>query len=391
MASDRLHKRIAWSIALAVLTLQSFCIVHLLISQRNFGLECFPKDDCSEQLQREKEQRLNTSDISSPSSMLPKAGIDNKLVTTSTDPPFYMFVYPEKVDKYISRNIIVTGIYEQTTTELIYKLSPAELMDDDAKQKKHYVAVDLGSNLGYYSLLLAKRGMHVISFEASPDTAWLQRSSAALNGLLLSTPTTQSSASNSGSLTIIDRGVTDEPTTGRLSRHSASPGMTSFSTVDKFDLQRGDNGTALDADIQLVRAKDILNELGITGNNETQKYEQSHVLHLLKIDVEGFELKALKGLDLSRHKFRHIVMEYFPEMLRGAGTDPPEVLLHILSHGYKIYEIGTKGELQKIDIWGNDDAISLRDWAEKTEKKAGSGFHINIFASIALEDLEGFI
>lgn len=386
MAGDRLHKRIAWSIALAVLILQSFFIVHLLVSQRNFGLECFPKNDCRQQQQ----QRLKISDISSPLSVLPKAGIENKLVTTSTDPQFHMFVYPEKVDKYISRNIINTGIYEPPTTELMYKLVPAELTDEDVKQKKHFVAVDLGSNLGYYSLLLAKKGMHVISFEASPDTAWLQRSSAALNGLLLSTPTTQSSASSGGSLTIIDRGVTDKPTTGRLSRHSNSPGMTSFATVDKFDLQRGDNGTALDADIQLVRAKDILDELGITGNNETQQYEQSHILHLLKIDVEGFELKALKGLDLSRYKFRHIVMEYFPEMLRGAGTDPPEVLLYILSHGYKFHEIGRKGELRKIDI-GDNDATGLRDWAVKAEKKAGSGFHINIFASIALGDLEGFI
>ena len=166
--------------------------------------------------------------------------------------------------------------------------------------------------------------------------------------------------------------------------------MTSFSNVDTFDLQRGDNGTALDTDIQLVRAKDILNDLGITGNNETQKNEQGHILHLLKIDVEGFELKALKGLDLSRYKFRHIVMEYFPEMLRGAGTDPPEVLLYILSHGYKFHEIGSKGELSKIDI-GDNDATSLREWAEKAEKRAGSGFHINIFASIALEDLEGVI
>eukprot|EP00985_Skeletonema_marinoi_P021121 scaffold12805_cov91-Skeletonema_marinoi.AAC.2 len=384
---DRLHKRIAWTIALVVLTLQSFCIVHLLLSRSNLD-GCFP-NDCSEPRQH---LTISGFSASSPSSVLPKDGIENKLVTTSTDPPFHIFVYPEKVDKYISRNIIKNGIYEPPTTELIYKLLPAELLDRDVKQKKYYVAVDLGSNLGYYSLLLASRGMHVISFEASPDTAWLQRSSAALNGLLLSTPTTQSAASNGGSLTIVDRGVTDEPTIGRLSRHSDSPGMTSFSAGDKFDLQSGDAGTALDVDIQLVRAKDVLEELGIPPTiKATPKDEQSHILHLLKIDVEGFELKALKGLDLDLYRFRHIVMEYFPDMLRGAGTDPPEVLLYILSHGYTFFEIvGSTGELREINV-GDNDATGLRDWAENAEKKSGSGFHINLFASIALEDLEGFI
>jgi len=127
---DRLHKRIAWTIALVVLTLQSFCIVHLLLSRSNLD-GCFP-NDCSEPRQH---LTISGFSASSPSSVLPKDGIENKLVTTSTDPPFHIFVYPEKVDKYISRNIIKNGIYEPPTTELIYKLLPAELLDRDVKQR----------------------------------------------------------------------------------------------------------------------------------------------------------------------------------------------------------------------------------------------------------------
>jgi len=42
-------------------------------------------------------------------------------------------------------------------------------------------------------------------------------------------------------------------------------------------------------------------------------------------------------------------------MLRGAGTDPPEVLLYILSHGYTFYEIvGSTGELREINVGDND-------------------------------------
>ena len=56
----------------------------------------------------------------------------------------------------------------------------------DFSCKRFDLVLDLGSNIGYYSLLASSRGYDVISFEASPDTAWLQRSSAPLNGWLVS-------------------------------------------------------------------------------------------------------------------------------------------------------------------------------------------------------------
>ena len=367
---DRSCRRIAWPTALVALALQWFFIVHLVFVPRSTRTS---ENEHDETTPAKLQQRFSQLSV-------PKGGIDNKLVTTSTDPPFHMFVYPDNVDKVISRSIAENGVYEPTTTDLAYKLLPT----DDLLEKNQYLAVDLGSNLGYYSLLLASRGVHVISFEASPDTAWLQRSSVALNRLTMSR----------GSITIIDKGVTDKPSKGRLSRNSESPGMTSFATVDKFDLERGAAGTALDADIQLVRAGDVLNDLGL-GMNGTMSFEnespngQSHntIFHILKIDVEGFELKALKGLDLAQYKFRHIIMEYFPYMLRGAGTDPPEVLLYMLSHGYKFYEVVGRRVRELREIKEGGTAKGLRDWAIAAEKGKGDGLHVNLFASISVEDL----
>lgn len=62
--------------------------------------------------------------ILSPSSTVPKDGIANILTTTETSPSFHIFVYPTTIDKYISKRIIDTGIYEGGTTTLVESLLP---------------------------------------------------------------------------------------------------------------------------------------------------------------------------------------------------------------------------------------------------------------------------
>ena len=348
--------------------------------------------------------------LSSLSSAVPKNGISNILTTTKTAPSFHVFVYPTYVDKYISKRIIESGIYEGGTTRLVERLLPLKSGDyNDVENEGTAVkdvggeescstnlVLDLGSNLGYYSLLAASRGYNVISFEASPDTAWLQKSSAALNGWSVehSYYTTrighederrgrQSKGNNiqharEGSLLLFPVGVSDIPSTGRMSRHSSSPGMTSFATSknikDQFNLQPGINGSALDADIELVRADDVLSELGLSMNNNTinnNSQECSIQYRLLKIDVEGYEMKALKGLNLQNYPFESIVMEYFPAMLTSAGLGRPmELLEYIKSFGYEFHIIESKnGSVKKVSL---DDSLFSKSWVRND--------HVNLLA-----------
>ena len=349
--------------------------------------------------------------IQPSSSTVPKEGISNILTTTQTSPSFHIFVYPTNVDKYISKRILENGIYEGGTTRLVESLLPIkhddynhgdEIIDSTAK----YVGgsdescnidlvLDLGSNLGYYSLLAASRGYNVISFEASPDTAWLQHSSASLNGWLVDssyyTATRIGQADESrdssgrnigreGSLLLFPVGVSNIPTTGRMSRHSSSPGMTSFATSnnnttkDQFDLQPGTNGSALDVDIELVRAEDVLSELGLGMNNNAIKETNNKPTiryRLLKIDVEGYEMKALQGLNLNNYPFESIVMEYFPAMLTSAGLERPMKLLeYIKSFGYEFYIIESKnGSVKKVSL---DDDLFNKSWVRND--------HVNLLA-----------
>ena len=352
--------------------------------------------------------------ILSLSTTVPKYGISNILTTTQTSPSFHIFVYPTKVDKYISKRIIDNGIYEAGTTRLVESILPIKHddindvenindynidIDEDEERESCNIdlVLDLGSNLGYYSLLAASRGYNVISFEASPDTAWLQKSSAALNGWLVDPSyytsmqddisggsggrNSNNNHNREGSLLLFPVGVSDIQTTGRMSRHSSSPGMTSFATsnnttTNQFHLQPGMNGSALDVDIELVRADDVLSELGLGMNNNTDtnninSRECSIRYRLLKIDVEGYEMKAIQGLNLQNYPFESIVMEYFPAMLTSAGLDRPmELLEYISSFGYEFYIIESRnGSVEKVSL---DDDFFRKSWVRND--------HVNLLA-----------
>ena len=70
--------------------------------------------------------------LSSSSTTVPKDGISNILTTTQTSPSFHIFVYPTNIDKYISKRIIQSGIYEAGTTRLVESLLP--LKSDNGKK-----------------------------------------------------------------------------------------------------------------------------------------------------------------------------------------------------------------------------------------------------------------
>jgi FkbM family methyltransferase len=312
------------------------------------------------------------------SDRVPAEGIEAILATSATDPPFHFFAYPKQTDM-VTAQMVQTGLYEKDSTTalinaIVCQTSHLFLQENQLPM----LTLDLGANIGFHALHMASCGARVVAFEASPDTAWLLRSSATLNGYYRDRP----SPNEEGTLTIVPRGASNVTSVGRLSRHPKSPGMTSF--IDKsqaaFELQAGSKGTALDVDIPMVRAQDVLRKFQVSP--------ETHRLRLLKMDVEGFEMQALQGLDLKQQfPFEYVTFEFFPAMLASAGTtDPAELLLYVWNQGYRYLEFDSKTKLEsyeRVDT-GGDTPEAVLAWGKKLVAdgyaRDGKGYHVNLLA-----------
>lgn len=66
----------------------------------------------------------------------------------------------------------------------------------------------------------------------------------------------------------------------------------------------------------------------------------------IKMDIQGFEESALKGMKetFSRNRHLKLITEFWPYGLKKAGSDPSKTVRLIEEAGFKVYDIGHKGD-----------------------------------------------
>ena len=161
--------------------------------------------------------------------------------------------------------------------------------------------VDVGANIGYYSLLAASRGCRVIAFEPNPYCYGLLLASAKVNGF---------------EIDMRPFALAQAPRVLALDSYGSNGNVTAFS---------GDLGEALTR--RLVWASTLDHELAHLDR-----------LDVLKLDVEGAEHQVLEGGTEVLRKFRPVIFtELLPPLLRDVSGVDSRTYLDLLSElGYRM-------------------------------------------------------
>lgn len=188
-----------------------------------------------------------------------------------------------------------------------------------AKNKKGII--DVGVNIGATLLNFAKicPVAQVIGFEPDAKNLLKAKRNLKLNDL--------------GNVKIIPKGLGEEPAKVKLFKvNQANEGMNRILNdaehIKDFDFE----------EIEIVRFDDFAKE------------NSSIAIDLIKIDVEGYELKVLKGAEQSLRKYLPVLfIELDDENLKAQNDSAQSLILFLKEIGYKIYRAGTRQPVESGD------------------------------------------
>lgn len=184
------------------------------------------------------------------------------------------------------------------------------------------VVVDVGANIGYYTLLFARwvgPTGQVIAFEPAPANVALLRDNIARNGY--------------GNVVVEPSAVSDRRGEADLYLSRENLGDHRLGVEDHRLRSAGGQVTVR---VPLVRLDDYFREA-------------RQLPALVKIDVQGAEQQVLDGMQdlLSRAGALTLVLEFSPAALEQMGTAPPALLEFLRGQGLQIYELDEKARCQR--------------------------------------------
>jgi FkbM family methyltransferase len=226
----------------------------------------------------------------------------------------YGFLKPRRVkvqghlmwlDEKDALELATNEIYEPVETALIKKA----LLPGD-------VFIDIGANIGYYTLLAARLvGPHgrVVAFEPDPSNFRLLGKNIFQNGYSNVIP--------------VNLAVSDRSRNAHLFRSRTNPG-------DHRIYDSGDRRESIP--IRTVSLDDYFKKL-------------DKRVHFIKMDIQGAEAKAFQGMKGLVRANRHLglVAEFCGKNIKNCGSDPKRFLSALKSMGFKVFEISEKDRTVK--------------------------------------------
>jgi len=238
-------------------------------------------------------------------------------------------MYVNSRDVGVTPFLLEWGCYEKYETELFKRLV-----------KKGMVVVDIGANIGYYTLLAAHlvgdEGK-VFAFEPDPYNYDLLCKNIDVNGYRNVIPVQKAVSSKSGETELfLDK--------SNLGGHSLSE-----ANVDK--------GASITVEV--------------TSLDDYFKNKDCEI-DVIKMDVQGSEMEVLEGMTntINQSDNLKIITEFWPIGLRNTGSSPAGFLNKLVEYGFALYQIGQHLEL--IDVNNSLRLCSDKKFTTLLCKKAGS-------------------
>ena len=221
------------------------------------------------------------------------------------DKKFDMYVY--KSEDIVSVAISGSNRWEaDDTIKLINALNYYSSLKNHTNDNIYIL--DIGSNVGWYTLFLGKFGYKILSFEPSDVNMYILRKNFCLNQDL--------------NITLIKKGLyTEEKKCDFF--------------ISKGNI--GDGWVFCDKNITIPNHLIKSGETYLTKLSNYIDFLSKKNLALIKIDVEGSEGKAIEsGIELfSKYHIPFIFLEFTPLALTNHGTEPIKLLEIFEKNGYK--------------------------------------------------------
>lgn len=169
--------------------------------------------------------------------------------------------------------------------------------------------VDVGANVGGYTIWAAEIGAEVIALEPADDTFELLMENIRLNGY---------------------------PVHAVRAAAASMPGKARFTSgrdgLNCFD-PRGETET------MVVSIDSVIGDRTVAG---------------MKVDVEGFEIEVLRGCEhaLCEHRIKLLQLEWNPSSIEAVGGDRRPVAELLARHGYSLWRPDNDGMLRPVTDLG---------------------------------------
>jgi len=221
------------------------------------------------------------------------------------------------ISEYVGRKIAL-GMFERSETDFLSK-----------SVKQGFVCVDVGANVGYFTHLFAQHAGdsgRVIAVEPIKRNARLIELNSVING-------------TDGYVEVVNKAIT-ENLSGEA-RFSLRNDSSSSSLAEDEDTPERDNP---------LNTSTVVIDVPCEPLDEIVKGLQLEKIDILKMDIEGYEYRALLGMQhiLTHEKLRPglMMIELFTKHLECFHNSIEQVVQHLSMHHYYAKFISRSGELE---------------------------------------------